>query len=41
MLSTDDIFAAIPHALMRVDLPGLGRGEGKVRDSYGWTTGAS
>ena len=35
MLSTADILAAIPDALLRVDLPGLGpRQEGKVRDIY-------
>lgn len=35
MLSLSEIEAAIPHALMRVDLPGLGpRSEGKVRDIY-------
>lgn len=35
MLSTSEIEAAIPHALLRVDLPGLGpRSEGKVRDIY-------
>jgi phosphoribosylaminoimidazole-succinocarboxamide synthase len=35
MLSTDQIIAAIPHALLRVDLPGFGpRLEGKVRDIY-------
>ena len=35
MLSTDQITAAIPHALLRVDLPGFGpRLEGKVRDIY-------
>jgi phosphoribosylaminoimidazole-succinocarboxamide synthase len=35
MLTTDQLIAAIPHALLRVDLPGLGpRLEGKVRDSY-------
>ncbi len=35
MLSTDQIIAAIPDALLRVDLPGFGpRLEGKVRDSY-------
>jgi phosphoribosylaminoimidazole-succinocarboxamide synthase len=35
MLSTDQIIAAIPNALLRVDLPGLGpRLEGKVRDIY-------
>jgi phosphoribosylaminoimidazole-succinocarboxamide synthase len=35
MLSTDQLIAAIPHALLRVDLPGFGpRLEGKVRDIY-------
>jgi phosphoribosylaminoimidazole-succinocarboxamide synthase len=35
MLSTDELLAAIPHALLRVDLPELGpRLEGKVRDIY-------
>lgn len=35
MLSTDQIIAGIPHALLRVDLPGFGpRLEGKVRDIY-------
>jgi len=35
MLSTDQIIAAIPDALLRVDLPGFGpRLEGKVRDIY-------
>jgi phosphoribosylaminoimidazole-succinocarboxamide synthase len=35
MLSIDELIAAIPHALLRVDLPGLGpRLEGKVRDIY-------
>ncbi len=35
MLSTDELIAAIPYALRRVDLPGLGaRQEGKVRDIY-------
>ncbi|MBI1881082.1 MAG: phosphoribosylaminoimidazolesuccinocarboxamide synthase [Chloroflexi bacterium] len=35
MLSMNEITAAIPHALLRVDLPELGpRLEGKVRDSY-------
>jgi phosphoribosylaminoimidazole-succinocarboxamide synthase len=35
MLSLSEIEAAIPHALMRIDLPGLGpRQEGKVRDIY-------
>ena len=35
MLSNDEIRSAIPHALLRVDLPGLGpRIEGKVRDIY-------
>lgn len=35
MLSTDQIIAAIPHALLRVDLEGFGpRLEGKVRDIY-------
>lgn len=35
MLSLSEIEAAIPHALTRVDLPGLGpRSEGKVRDIY-------
>ncbi len=35
MLTTDQIIAAIPHALLRVDLPGFGpRLEGKVRDIY-------
>ena len=35
MLSTADILAAIPDALLRVDLTGLGpRQEGKVRDIY-------
>ena len=35
MLSTAEILAAIPDALLRVDLPGLGpRQEGKVRDIY-------
>lgn len=35
MLSIDEITAAIPHALLRVDLPELGpRLEGKVRDIY-------
>lgn len=35
MLTTDQLIAAIPHALLRVDLPGFGpRLEGKVRDSY-------
>ncbi len=35
MLSLAEIVAAIPHALLRVDLPGLGpRSEGKVRDMY-------
>ena len=35
MLSKTDLLAAIPNALLRVDLPELGvRHEGKVRDSY-------
>lgn len=35
MLSTDQIIAAIPYALLRVDLEGFGpRLEGKVRDIY-------
>ncbi len=35
MLSLDQIRAAIPHALSRIDVPGLGpRSEGKVRDIY-------
>jgi len=35
MLSLEDIYSAIPHALQRVDLPELGpRHEGKVRDIY-------
>lgn len=35
MLTLDEIMAAIPHALLRVDLPELGeRLEGKVRDIY-------
>ncbi|MCS6845745.1 MAG: phosphoribosylaminoimidazolesuccinocarboxamide synthase [Caldilineales bacterium] len=35
MLTTDQIIAAIPHALLRVDLEGFGpRLEGKVRDIY-------
>jgi phosphoribosylaminoimidazole-succinocarboxamide synthase len=35
MLSPDEIIAALPHVLLRADLPGLGpRSEGKVRDSY-------
>jgi phosphoribosylaminoimidazole-succinocarboxamide synthase len=35
MLSDDEILAALPHALLRVDLPGWGaRIEGKVRDIY-------
>lgn len=35
MLTTDQIIAAIPHALLRVDLSGFGpRLEGKVRDIY-------
>jgi phosphoribosylaminoimidazole-succinocarboxamide synthase len=35
MLTISEIEAAIPHALTRVDLPGLGaRQEGKVRDIY-------
>ncbi|MDQ1300212.1 MAG: phosphoribosylaminoimidazole-succinocarboxamide synthase [Chloroflexota bacterium] len=35
MLTISEIEAAIPHALTRVDLPGLGpRSEGKVRDIY-------
>jgi phosphoribosylaminoimidazole-succinocarboxamide synthase len=35
MVSFDEITEAIPHALLRVDLPELGpRLEGKVRDSY-------
>lgn len=35
MLSIEELIAAIPHALLRVDLPGLGpRLEGKVRDIY-------
>ncbi len=35
MLSDDEILAALPHALVRVDLPGWGaRIEGKVRDIY-------
>lgn len=35
MLSTDQLINAIPHALLRVDLPGFGpRLEGKVRDIY-------
>lgn len=35
MLSNNDIIAAIPHALLRADVPGLGpRTEGKVRDIY-------
>jgi phosphoribosylaminoimidazole-succinocarboxamide synthase len=35
MLSTDELIAAIPYALLRVDLPELGpRLEGKVRDIY-------
>ncbi|MEZ4767664.1 MAG: phosphoribosylaminoimidazolesuccinocarboxamide synthase [Caldilineales bacterium] len=35
MVSTDEIIAAIPHALLRADVPGLGpRSEGKVRDIY-------
>jgi phosphoribosylaminoimidazole-succinocarboxamide synthase len=35
MLSVDEIIAAIPHALLQVDLPELGpRLEGKVRDIY-------
>ena len=35
MLTTEQIQQAIPHALLRVDLPQLGqRVEGKVRDSY-------
>lgn len=35
MLTTDQLIAAIPHALLRVDLPGFGpRLEGKVRDIY-------
>ncbi len=35
MLSAREIEAAIPHALLRVDLPGAGpRIEGKVRDIY-------
>lgn len=34
-ISTDQILAAVPHALLRTDLPGLGpRLEGKVRDIY-------
>lgn len=34
-ISTDQILAAIPHALLRADLPDLGpRLEGKVRDIY-------
>lgn len=35
MLNLSEIEAAIPHALLRVDVPGLGpRSEGKVRDIY-------
>jgi phosphoribosylaminoimidazole-succinocarboxamide synthase len=35
MLSDDEILAAFPHAILRVDLPGWGpRTEGKVRDIY-------
>ena len=35
MLTPEDIVAALPHALLRVDLPGFGpRLEGKVRDIY-------
>ncbi|HEY63951.1 MAG TPA: phosphoribosylaminoimidazolesuccinocarboxamide synthase [Caldilineae bacterium] len=35
MLSIEEILEAIPHALLRVDVPGLGkRIEGKVRDIY-------
>src|SRR5512144_650457 len=35
MLSNTQIAASLPHALLRVDLPGLGqRLEGKVRDIY-------
>ena len=35
MLSSDQIIDAIPHALLRADVPGLGpRSEGKVRDIY-------
>ena len=35
MLSLDEIRAAIPHALARIEVPGLGpRSEGKVRDIY-------
>ncbi|MCK6626456.1 MAG: phosphoribosylaminoimidazolesuccinocarboxamide synthase [Anaerolineae bacterium] len=35
MLSIEELIAAIPHTLLRVDLPGLGpRLEGKVRDIY-------
>ena len=35
MLSYEEIIAAIPHALLRVDAPELGpRSEGKVRDMY-------
>jgi len=35
MLSLDEIRAAIPHALARIYVPGLGpRSEGKVRDIY-------
>jgi phosphoribosylaminoimidazole-succinocarboxamide synthase len=35
MLSIDELIAATPHALLRVDLPELGpRLEGKVRDIY-------
>ena len=35
MISNDEITAAIPHALLRADVPGLGpRSEGKVRDIY-------
>jgi phosphoribosylaminoimidazole-succinocarboxamide synthase len=35
MISRNEILSAIPHALQRVDIPGLGpRIEGKVRDIY-------
>ena len=35
MVSSDEIITAIPHALLRADVPGLGpRSEGKVRDIY-------
>lgn len=35
MLSSEEIIAAIPHALLQADVPGLGpRSEGKVRDIY-------